>query len=84
MTTHTSKHFDYAIIGSGVAGLQLALAFKEDDFFKDKRILILEKSLKNKNDKSFSFWEKGSGKWDKIVSKTWKKALFFNKQKKKN
>lgn len=78
MITKSSAHFDYAIIGSGVAGFQLALAFAEDSFFKEKRIAIFEKSIKNKNDKSFSFWEKGNGKWDGIVCKKWNSTHFFN------
>src|SRR5699024_5761241 len=73
--------FDYSIIGAGLAGLQLALAFLEDDFFDDKQILLIDKSLQQKNDKTWCFWEKGQGKWEEIVSANWEKAHFFSSRK---
>jgi lycopene beta-cyclase len=63
--------YDYAIVGAGAAGLHLALAMQEDAFFKDKKILILEKDGKDKNDRNWSFWEKNAGKWDDIILKSW-------------
>ena len=68
-------NYHYIIIGAGAAGLNLALAMNEDAFFKDKKILILDKDKKTENDRTWSFWEKGNGKWDHIVSKTWKKSI---------
>ncbi|WP_452224325.1 lycopene cyclase family protein [Lacinutrix chionoecetis] len=76
-----SKSFDYIIIGNGLAGFQLALALAEDSFFNDKQIALIDKSPKNSNDKTWSFWEKGEGKWEHIISKTWKEALFFSSEK---
>ncbi|AFU67637.1 lycopene beta cyclase [Psychroflexus torquis ATCC 700755] len=68
-------NYNYIIIGAGAAGLNLALAMNEDVFFKDKKILILDKDKKTENDRTWCFWEKGNGKWDHIVSKTWKKSI---------
>ena len=73
-----SKQYDYIIIGNGLAGFQLALALSKDSFFNDKQIALIDKSHKTQNDKTWSFWEKGNGKWESIVSKTWSKALFFS------
>jgi len=75
------SHFDYIIVGNGLAGLQLALAFAEDSFFEDKQIALIDKDTKNTNDKTWSFWEKGSGKWDNIIAQKWDKALFFSSNK---
>ena len=72
--------FDYGIIGAGAAGLQLALALSNDEYFKKKRILILDKAAKNKNDKTWCFWEEGKGQWDDIVSNKWEKCLFADKK----
>lgn len=72
--------YDYAIIGAGGAGLKLALAFVEDDFFKDKTIVLLDADPKDKNDKTWCFWEKGNGKWDAIVNHQWKHGLFASEQ----
>jgi len=69
-----TTHFDYIIIGAGVAGLQLALGLLSDSFFETKRILILDSHSKNKNDKTFSFWEEGKGKWESILHKEWNTA----------
>ncbi|NND07981.1 MAG: lycopene cyclase [Saprospiraceae bacterium] len=69
--------YDYAIIGAGAAGLQLALAMTEDAFFADKNILILEPDSKVVNDKTWSFWEKGRGKYDDILFAAWDTALFY-------
>ena len=77
-----SKSFDYIIIGNGLAGFQLALALAEDSFFDSKKIALIDKSPKSINDKTWSFWEKGKGKWDNIVEKSWKKALFYSSENK--
>lgn len=74
----TANHFDYIIVGNGLAGLQLALALSQDAFFKSKQIALIDKSKKNTNDKTWCFWEKNSGKWDDIVSNTWTKGIFHS------
>ncbi len=75
-----STVYDYAIVGAGAAGLHLAMAMQRDGFFDDKKILLLEKSQKNENDKTWCFWEKGEGKWDAIATKIWDEAQFFSSQ----
>ncbi|TRX57543.1 lycopene cyclase [Fulvivirga sp. M361] len=67
--------YDYAIIGAGAAGLNLALCMLEDPFFDDKAIVIFDKDLKNANDRTWCFWEKGAGRWDGVVSHKWGKAV---------
>lgn len=69
--------YDFAIIGAGAAGLHLALAMQEDIFFSSKKILILEKEEKNCNDRTWCFWETGSGKWDSILRHSWKQGSMF-------
>ncbi|MEQ8241869.1 lycopene cyclase family protein [Fulvivirga sp.] len=70
--------YDFAIIGTGAAGLHLALAMKQDPYFDDKKILLIDKSKKDVNDKTWCFWEKGDGKWDDITTKTWRNCQFIN------
>jgi len=74
------SHFDYIIIGNGLAGLQLALAFSKDSYFKSKQIALIDPDHKTHNDKTWSFWEKGEGKWETIVLKTWAKTIFNSKE----
>ena len=73
-----SQKFDYIIIGGGLAGLQLALAFSTDPFFSDKKIGIIDPSSKNTNDKTWCFWEQGAGKWDHIITKSWNTGRFIS------
>ena len=76
-----SSHFDYIIIGNGLAGLQLALKLSEDTFFSTKTIALIDPSEKNTNDKTWSFWEKESSQWDSIISKSWNKASVLTSEK---
>ena len=75
------KNFNYIIIGSGLAGLQLALKFSKDRFFEQKTFAIIDPSLKTINDKTWCFWEKGKGQWDSIITKSWDKGRFISSEK---
>jgi len=77
----SSTIYDYAIIGAGGAGLHLALAMLADNWFADKKLLILDKDDKKTDDKTWSFWEKGNGKWDTIIEKSWGKGKFNTTEK---
>ncbi|MBL4710241.1 MAG: lycopene cyclase [Flavobacteriales bacterium] len=72
--------FDYIIIGGGLAGLQLALAFSNDSFFSTKKIAIIEPHKKTRNDKTWCFWEMGAGKWDNILHHSWSEGVFITRQ----
>lgn len=67
--------YDFAILGTGAAGLHLALAMQADPFFEHKTLLLIDKSEKNTNDKTWCFWEKGVGLWDHITYHQWEKGL---------
>ena len=63
----TTSHFDYIIIGNGLAGLQLALKFANDPHFNSKQIALIDPSEKNTNDKTWSFWETESSQWNHLT-----------------
>lgn len=70
----------YVIIGGGLAGLQLALRIHRDIFFNGKKIVIIEPSEKDTNDKTWCFWEQGSGNWDHLITKKWNKGTFITSE----
>jgi lycopene beta-cyclase len=76
--------YDYIICGGGASGLMLAYRLCTHIHFKDHKILIIDKSEKNENDRTWCFWERGAGEWDHLVSKSWNKIYFgsssFSKQ----
>ena len=71
-----TRSFDYIIIGNGLAGLQLALEMSNDPFFKDYTIALIDPSEKLENDKTWSFWEQGEGKFEAVIEKVWHTAKF--------
>lgn len=71
-----AEQFDYIIIGAGAAGLMLATALGNDPHFKDKSIALLERQDQRKNDRTWSFWEKGKGEYDEILLKKWDTIRF--------
>ncbi|MFO7721303.1 MAG: lycopene cyclase family protein [Gillisia sp.] len=73
-----SSNYYYVIVGGGLAGLQLALEFSKDLFFKGKSIAIIDSNLNNPGEKTWCFWEQGTGKWDDIVTQNWDKAKFIS------
>ena len=75
------KTFDYTIIGGGLAGMQLALAFCKDSFFENKSIAIIEPDSKSTNDKTWCFWEKGAGQWDSLLQHRWENGMFYGPKK---
>lgn len=77
----SKNHYDYIIIGNGLAGLQLALAFNNDSHFANKRIALIDPSTKTSNDKTWSFWEQNTGLWEDIIHQKWSKATIFASKK---
>lgn len=70
------KQFDYIICGGGAAGLLLLQALREDSYFAEKQILLIEKQSKNSNDRTWCFWERKEGIFDNLLTKKWSQAVF--------
>ncbi len=68
--------FDFIIAGAGASGLMLCRALASDPFFAEKRILLLDKSEKQSNDRTWCFWETGNGEFDGLIKKSWPKISF--------
>ena len=73
------EHYDFIIAGSGAAGMMTAYFMSQDSFFDSKSILIIDKEVKDQNDRTWCYWENGKGQWDQILPKEWKKIFFAGK-----
>ena len=78
------KSFDYIICGAGASGLLLANAMIEDKFFRDKKILLIEKDKKSINDRTWGLWDNKTNVLDSILHKSWNHAEFIGKSFKKH
>ena len=72
----SKNHYDYIICGGGASGLLLAYRICNDAYFKDRSILLIEKDIKNTNDRTWCFWESGEGDLEELVHKSWDQAYF--------
>ncbi|MEJ0032902.1 MAG: hypothetical protein WDO15_22180 [Bacteroidota bacterium] len=53
--------YDYIISGAGCAGLTLLMRMIESGKFSDKKIMVVDRDLKPRNDRTWCFWEKEDG-----------------------
>ena len=78
------ESFDYIICGAGASGLLLANSMIEDNFFRDKKILLIEKNNKSINDRTWGFWDNKVNVLDSIIFKSWDNAEFIDSSFRKN
>ncbi|HET7089853.1 MAG TPA: lycopene cyclase family protein [Anaerolineae bacterium] len=64
------KHYDFVIVGGGLAGLSLACHLI-DSPLRERSILIVDKDAKDKNDRTWSFWTRWPTLFDSIVHRSW-------------
>lgn len=46
-------------------------------FFDDKKILLVDKEIKNRNDHTWCFWEKEQGTFEPVVHHQWQRLHFY-------
>ncbi|MFN4146277.1 MAG: lycopene cyclase family protein [Runella sp.] len=70
------QRYDFIIAGGGLAGLSLAY-YMNQTALREKSILIIDKDLKDKNDRTWCFWEKGENcPFESIIRRKWPKVYF--------
>ncbi|QMW00453.1 lycopene cyclase family protein [Spirosoma foliorum] len=81
------KKYDFIIAGGGMAGLSLAYYLLQSPL-RDRRILILDREQKNRNDRTWCFWEREQQKtestdssallhpFESILFRTWNAISF--------
>lgn len=50
----------------------------QHSFFDDKKILVVDKAPKTKNDRTWCFWERSEGLFESIVFHRWKEVAFYS------
>ncbi len=73
-----ASSYDYIIIGAGAAGLSLLSRMIDADLLRNKKLLLIEKSPKKLNDRTWCFWEKEPGYFEEIVHKKWDQLNFYD------
>ena len=63
--------YDYIIAGSGAAGLSLLYRMLNHEHLRQKQILVIDQAIKNKNDRTWCFWEEGDGLFEPVVRHQW-------------
>ena len=74
----TSEAYDYIIAGSGLGGLSLLHRILLNENLNKKRILVLDKSLKEQNDRTWCYWESEASVFEPIVIKSWDTLQFVS------
>lgn len=69
------KKYDFIIAGGGMAGLSIAYYLTQSPL-RDRSILILDREQKNRNDRTWCFWERGEGPFESILFRTWNRVEF--------
>ena len=71
-----TKKFYYIICGAGLSGLIMVDKMSRDRFFDNKSVLLIEKDLAHKSQKTWCFWEEKQSQWDDYVIKSWDNVSF--------
>lgn len=64
------KQYDYIVTGGGAAGRSLICRLLASDL-RDKRILLIDREVKQDNDRTWCFWETAPGFFEDIVFHSW-------------
>ncbi|HEX7905900.1 MAG TPA: lycopene cyclase family protein [Chitinophagaceae bacterium] len=75
---NTTQQYDYIIAGAGCAGLSLAVHIIQSGKLADKKILLIDKSEKKQNDRTWCFWETQPGLFESIIYRRWNNAWFHS------
>jgi len=76
----SSTKYDFIFLGAGCASLSLVMRIIKSGKFQDKKILLIDKEHKTKNDRTWCFWEKQDGFFEEIVYKKWDKLSFLSNE----
>ncbi|MDQ1088687.1 lycopene cyclase family protein [Siphonobacter sp. SORGH_AS_1065] len=67
--------YDIIITGGGMAGLSLAY-YLNRSALRDKKILIIDREKKTRNDRTWAFWQEGESAFESILYRKWNSIWF--------
>ena len=73
-----SSPYDFVFLGAGCASLSLLMRMIKSGKFEDKKILLIDKDRKEKNDRTWCYWETKDGFFEEIVYKRWPVIRFIS------
>lgn len=71
------SHYDFIIAGGGASGLSLLLHLLKSPL-GSKSILVVDKSAKNKNDRTWCFWDTDRNPFPELVHHQWDVVTFHS------
>jgi lycopene beta-cyclase len=66
-----NSHYDYIVVGAGGAGLSVVMRILDEPALAHKTILLIDRSPKTSNDRTWCFWEKDTGYFEHILHHQW-------------
>ena len=70
--------YDIIVCGGGMSGLSLAYRALQSGVWANKSILIIDKSDKSSNDKTWCFWENSTSPFEEIIFRKWDEMRFIS------
>ncbi|MET1056219.1 MAG: lycopene cyclase family protein [Pedobacter sp.] len=69
---------DILICGAGMAGLSLLYRAMKAGIWEGQRIIVVDRSDKGTNDKTWSFWKKDDSCFEELILHKWHQLVFFS------
>ena len=73
-----ATQYDYIFLGAGCSSLSIVMRMINSKKFINKKILLVDKESKTKNDRTWCFWEKQNDFFESIVYRKWDHLFFKN------
>ncbi|PKL81143.1 MAG: lycopene cyclase [Ignavibacteriae bacterium HGW-Ignavibacteriae-4] len=70
--------YDIIVCGGGMSGLSLSFRAIQSGVWANKSILIIDKSDKSINDRTWCFWENSLSPFEEIIFRKWVDMCFFS------